>query len=202
MYKEVMDTYLNTQVGCSGIPLNYIIHKEEQPDEDEDYDNDAERAVAIAPLDGEAFEIDNRRVYGIIKTLIIEGPAWSHITPTVDHAKNGRRAWILLRNHYGNETFMNREIEEVSNAIDTLHYKKEYASFTFEDFIMQLTKHYNMLEQHSEFTSEETNVRNLLKKITDPTLEASQASHQNYRAVQDQFCCRSQLPLIKRYTLE
>ncbi len=90
----------------------------------------------------------------------------------------------------------------MSNAIDTLHYKKEYASFTFEVFITQLTKHYNMLEQHSEFTSEETNVRNLLKKITDPTLEASQASHQNYRAVQDQFCCRSQLPLIKRYTLE
>jgi hypothetical protein len=64
----------------------------------------------------------------------------------VDRAKNGRRAWILLRNHYGNETFMNHEIKEASNAIDTLHYKKEYASFTFEDFITQLTKHYNTLE--------------------------------------------------------
>jgi hypothetical protein len=42
-----------------------------------------------------------------------------------------------LRNHYGNETFMNHEIKKGSNAIDTLHYKKEYASFTFEDFITQ-----------------------------------------------------------------
>jgi hypothetical protein len=54
-----MNTYLNTQVGCSGIPLNYVICREEQPDEDEEYDNDAERAIAIAPLDGKAFEIDN-----------------------------------------------------------------------------------------------------------------------------------------------
>mmetsp|Transcript_6983 Transcript_6983/g.10172 ORF Transcript_6983/g.10172 Transcript_6983/m.10172 type:complete len:493 (+) Transcript_6983:2497-3975(+) len=173
VYEEVMDTYLNTQLGCSGIPLNYIIRKEAVADDEEEYDNDAERAVAIAPLDGQAFEIDNRRVYAIIKSLIIEGPAWSFITPAVDRAKNGRRAWSLMRDHYGNETFMNREIEEAANAIEHLHYKKEYANFTFEDFITQLTKHYNTLERHGEFTSEETKVRNLLRKITDPTLEAA-----------------------------
>lgn len=173
VYDEVMDTYLNTQVGCTGIPLNYIIRKQEIPEADDDYVNDAERAVAIAPLEGEAFENDNRRVYAIIKSLIIEGPAWSHITPTVDRAKNGRRAWILLRNHYGNETFMNREIEEAYTALDNLHYKKEYANFTFEDYVTQLTKNYNILERHDEFVSEETKVRNLLKKITDPTLEAA-----------------------------
>lgn len=82
----------------------------------------------------------------IIKSLILEGPAWSYITPTVDRAENGRAAWSLLRDHYGNETFMNRDIEEASNAIDHLHYKKEYANFTFEDYITQLTKHYNTLE--------------------------------------------------------
>ena len=78
-----------------------------------------------------------------------------------------------MRDHYGNETFMNREIEEAANAIEHLHYKKEYGNFTFEDFITQLTKHYNTLERHGEFTSEETKVRNLLRKITDPTLEAA-----------------------------
>lgn len=172
VYEEVMDTYLNTQMGCSGIPLNYIICKEDEPDEDVEYDNDAEMAAAIAPLEGQAFEVDNRRVYAIIKSLIIEGPAWSYIMPAVDRAKNGRRAWKLLRDHYGNETFMNREIEEADSAIERLHYKKEYINFTFEDFITQLTKHYNTLEHHGEFISEETKVCNLLKKVTDPTLEA------------------------------
>jgi len=173
VYEEVMDTYLNTQIGCSGIPLNYIIRKEDEANEDIEYDNDAEMAVAIAPLEGQAFKVDNCRVYAIIKSLIIEGPAWSFITPTVDRTKNGRRAWKLLRDHYGNETFMNREIEEADNAIERLHHKKEYINFMFEDFITQLTKHYNTLEHHGEFTSEETKVRNLLKKVTDPTLEAA-----------------------------
>jgi hypothetical protein len=68
---------------------------------------------------------------------------------------------------------MNREIEEAYTALDNLHYKKEYANFTFEDYVTQLTKNYNILERHDEFVSEETKVRNLLKKITDPTLEAA-----------------------------
>jgi len=46
-----------------------------------------------------------------------------------------------MRDHYGNETFMNREIEEADAAIEHLHYKREYANFTFEDFVTQLTKH-------------------------------------------------------------
>ncbi len=60
VYEEVMDTYLNILLRCSGIPLNYIICKEDEPNDEEDYDNDAERAVAIAPLEGQAFEMDNR----------------------------------------------------------------------------------------------------------------------------------------------
>ncbi len=203
VYDEVMDTYLNTQVGCTGIPLNYIIRKQELPDEEEEYVNDAERAVAIAPLHGEAFDTDNRRVYAIIKSLIIEGPAWSHITPMVDRAKNGRQAWILLRNHYGNETFLNREIEEAYAALDHLHYKREYANFTFEDYVTQLTKNYNILERHDEIVSEETKVRNLLKKITDPALEAAKQAvriNEQYKsdfAAAANFLSASIVPLTK-----
>jgi len=203
VYEEVMDTYLNTLLGCSGIPLNYILCKEDEPHDEEDYDNDAERAVAIAPLEGQAFEVDNRRVYAIIKSLVIEGPAWSYITPAVDRAKNGRRAWSLMRDHYGNETFMNREIEEADAAIEHLHYKREYANFTFEDFVTQLTKHYNTLERYGEFTSEETKVRNLLKKVTDPTLEAAKQTikvNENYKtnfAAAANFLASSVTPLAK-----
>jgi hypothetical protein len=44
--------------------------------------------------------------------------------PTVDHVKNGHRAWTLLRDHYGNETFMNHEIKEAYTAIDTFITRK------------------------------------------------------------------------------
>ena len=100
-------------------------------------------------------------------------PAWSYITPEVDRIKDGRATWLHLRQHYGNETFMNREIQTASDALEALHYKKKLANFTFEDFTTQLTKHYNTLARYGEFISEETKVRNLLRNITDLTLEAA-----------------------------
>ncbi len=203
VYDEVMDTYLNQFLGVSNVPINYVVRKQDEPEEDAVYENEAEEAVAIAPLVGDVFDIDNRRVYGIIKSLIIEGPAWAFITPTVDRAKDGRAAWLLLRDHYGNESFMNRDIEEAYNQIDALHYKKEYANFSFEDFITQLTKHYNTLERNAEYVSEEKKVRDLLKKITDPTLEAAkQAIRINPMYKQDfslaaNFLSSSVTPLTK-----
>ena len=173
IYDEVMDTYLNAQIGTANVPLNYVIRKNDEAEPDDVYANESEEAVALAPLEGDAFDRDNRRVYQIIKGLIIEGPAWAYITPAIDRVKDGRAAWLALRNHYGSESFMNRDIEEAHNAIDALHYKKEYANFTFETFITSLTQHYNTLERHGEFITEETKVRNLLKKITDPSLEAA-----------------------------
>jgi len=170
---EVMDTYLNAQIDAANIPLNYVIRKYDEAEPGDVYANESEEAVALAPLEGDAFDRDNRRVYQIIKGLIIEGPAWAYITPAVDRVKDGRAVWLALRNHYRSESFMNRDIEEAHNAIDALHYKKEYTNFTFETLITSLTQHYNTLECHGEFITEETKVRNLLKKITDPSLEAA-----------------------------
>jgi hypothetical protein len=62
VYEEVMDTYLNTQHGVSSIPLNYVLRKLEDPNPLAVYANDAEQAVALAPLVGSAFDQDNRRV--------------------------------------------------------------------------------------------------------------------------------------------
>jgi hypothetical protein len=203
IYDEVLDTYLNQLTGTTGVPLNYVIRKQEEPDEDAEYENESEEAVASAPLQGNAFDIDNRRVYGVIKSLIIEGPAYAYITPVVDRIKDGRRAWQLVRDHYGNESYMNRDIEAAFNAIETLHYKKEYANFTFEDYITQLTKHYNTLERYGEIVSEETKVRNLLRKITDPTLEAAKQAiriNEDYKsnfALAANFLTSSITPLAK-----
>jgi hypothetical protein len=191
VYDEVMDTYLNTQRGVSSILLNYVLRKLEDPDPLAVYANDAEQAVAFAPLVGSAFDQDNRRVYAIIKSLIIEGPAWSFITNPVDRAKDGRAAWGLLRAHYGNETYMNREIEQAYNALEHLHYKKEFANFTFEDFITQLMKHYNTLERNEEFVTEETKVCNLLRKISDPTLDAAKQAIRINEAYKTDFSAAS-----------
>jgi hypothetical protein len=108
IYDEVLNTYLNQLTGTTGVPLNYVIHKLYEPEAGALYDNESEEAVANAPLQGNAFDIDNRRVHDIIKSLTIEGPASSYVMPTVDRTKNGRRAWRQIRAHYGNTSYMNR----------------------------------------------------------------------------------------------
>jgi hypothetical protein len=40
--------------------------------------------IATTPLAGDQYDLDNERVYGIIKQLILEGPAWSYITNVID----------------------------------------------------------------------------------------------------------------------
>jgi len=42
-------------------------------------------------------ERDNKGVYSIIKQLILEGAAWSFITPNIDRAADERQAWLALR---------------------------------------------------------------------------------------------------------
>ena len=60
VFKEAMDTYVNQLPGSGQATLNYIICELDEPDDDEDYANDVEEAIAIAPLTGDAFEHDNR----------------------------------------------------------------------------------------------------------------------------------------------
>jgi hypothetical protein len=71
IFSEAVDTYLNRLRGQGRIPLNYVIRS-------------IEMLIATTPLAGDQYDLDNERVYGIIKQLILEGPAWSYITNVID----------------------------------------------------------------------------------------------------------------------
>jgi hypothetical protein len=129
--------------------------------------------IATAPLTGHQFDIDNERVYGVIKQLTLEGPAWSYITSIIDQAKNGSQAWLALRAHYEGESFLNKQKEESYKIIEGVHYKGERVTFTFEHFTGILTKGYNDLQRYGEPVLEAKKVRDLLTKISDPKLESA-----------------------------
>ncbi len=74
VFAEATKTYLGQLNGSGRIPLSYVIRKAEIPDPNDEYQNEIERLIAIAPLVGDAFQRDNTRVYGIIKQLVLEGP--------------------------------------------------------------------------------------------------------------------------------
>jgi hypothetical protein len=172
IFSEAMDTYLNRLKGQGRIPLNYVIRTLALPVPGTNFDTEQEMIIATAPLLGDQYNLDNERVYGIVKQLTLEGPAWSYITSDVDRAKNGRAAWMALRAHYEGESFLNKQKEDAYKAIDVVHYKGERSTFTFEHFTGILTKAYNDLQCYGEPVLESKKVRDLLSKIADPKLES------------------------------
>jgi hypothetical protein len=173
VFSEAVDTYLNRLKGQGRIPLNYIIRSVQVPVPGAVYQTEQELMIATAPLQGDQFDIDNERVYGIIKQLILEGPAWAYVTSDVDRAKNGRAAWLALRAHYEGESFLNKQKEDAYKSIESVHYKGERSTFTFEHFTGILTKAYNDLQRYGEPVLEAKKVRDLLNKIGDPKLESA-----------------------------
>jgi hypothetical protein len=173
VFSETIDTYLNRLRGQGRIPLNYVIRSVKIPVPGTVYQTEQEMLIATAPLAGNQFDLDNERVYGIIKQLILEGPAWAYITSGIDQAKNDRAAWLALRGHYEGESFLNKQKEETYKAIEAVHCKGERATFTFEHFSGILTKSYNDLQRYGEPVLEAKKVRDSLTKITDPKLESA-----------------------------
>jgi hypothetical protein len=173
IFAEAIDTYLNRLKGQGRVPLNYVIRDLVAPIPGTVFATEQEHAVAAAPLNGFQYDLDNERVYGIVKQLILEGPAWAYITSTIDRAKDGRGAWLALRAHYEGESFLTKQKEEAYKCLETVHYKGERATFTFEHFTGLLTKAYNDLQRYGEPILESKKVRDLLAKITDPKLESA-----------------------------
>jgi hypothetical protein len=94
------------------ISLNYVISTIDTPVPGTQYATEQEMLIAIVPLTGDQYDIDNERVNGIIKQLTLEGLAWTYITSNIDHTKNGRGMWLTLRAHYKGESFLNKQKED------------------------------------------------------------------------------------------
>jgi hypothetical protein len=195
IFSEAVNTYLNRIKGVARIPLNYIIRDNEIPIIGAVYTTENDMLIHNAALHG--------RVNGIIKQLILEGPAWSFITHDIDRAAYGHAAWLALRAHYEGESFLTKQKEEACAAIDAVHYKGEKTTFTFEHFTNILTKAYNDLQCFGEPVLEAKKVRDLLVKITDPKLEAAKqtvkitAGYKDNFAAAVNFLAESIIPLPK-----
>ncbi len=119
-------TYYSHLTSSDGlVTLNYVLRDQEYPNKADDYVNEQEMMVLRSPLTGLQHDRDNEHVYLLIKQWILDGPAWSFITPELDRIKDGHAAWLALRARYEGEAYMNRQREEALATLDKIHYKGE-----------------------------------------------------------------------------
>jgi hypothetical protein len=145
-FKEALISYLSQVRGAAGVPIQYVVRSVAQPEAGGIFANDNVARVANAPLQGPTFNVDNRRVYQIIKTLTLEGPGWAWVQAS-DRLENGRAAFLALEAHYEGPANKDRLIDDYLERVHTkLIYYGNKNSFTFEKYVTLLQEVHQQLE--------------------------------------------------------
>ncbi|MGH3053398.1 MAG: hypothetical protein ACRDL7_00285 [Gaiellaceae bacterium] len=175
VFKEAVDTYLSQIKGGDRIPLNYIIRDDAVPGNDAVYSNDMEELINTVPLRGEHYKRDNDKVYGVLKSLVLEGPGWNWIIH-LDRSRDGRKAWQALRSHYEGDSNVNRNKDEAYASITRATYQGERKNFTFETYTNIHQRAHQDLQRLGEPVPEMKKVRDFLLHIHDPQLVAGKST--------------------------
>ena len=85
-------------------------------------------------------------------------------------SSNGRLSMKVLRDHFTGEGNTTRNIAEADRLKDSLHYNNE-RSMTFENFLTQCQKMYNICDKEEEPMSDKAKVRFLFKSVQHEKLQ-------------------------------
>ena len=172
-WEKAFINYLSVIPGVSGIPLSYIVREEENPAEEREYATFNERMICRAPLAGQYYIADSRRVHNLLLGYL-QGENTEHWIRSIARYQDGRRDMIALRRHYAGEGNSTRRISDAKKIQNTLHYKTERA-LPFNKFLDSLQKMFTIFEEENEPLTERAKVDELLSKVQNSSLAAALA---------------------------
>jgi hypothetical protein len=173
-FKEALIAYLSALKGKHNIPLAYVIREDEVPQANQAFQTEHHRLKAVTPLMGVEFDEDNGWVFDILKSLLVNGPAWTWMQ-AYNNTRNGRQAWISLVNHFEGDAQRDRVKDHAYSSIAAAKYYGNRKKFSFETSVTIHQDAYADLEQYGEVISEEKRVRDLLVGIKDNSPAANAA---------------------------
>jgi hypothetical protein len=153
--------------GAQGENLKYIMRDVIIPAE---FVDDAERRMYQLPLTGEAYSMDNKSVYRLLKSFLINTSGWTWIEP-YDTMENGRRAFLAWTSHYNGQGELSKCTAMAKARVKSLFYKIE-RSLSFEKVMEILSKSFSTLDKDpDERYLECQKVEKLLQCIQKPDME-------------------------------
>jgi hypothetical protein len=168
---DSLKNYLSLLMGTNGVPLNYVVRENEVAPLGVTLNNYEEECHALAPLTGDYFEADARRVHQIIKTYT-QGESAEEWIRILSRFQDGRKDILALKAHFQGEGNASRRIAEADNMRENLHYKSERA-FRFQAFLDKLQSMFTIYKEEGEEFTEEAKVRSLLDKTRHRDLQAT-----------------------------
>jgi hypothetical protein len=123
------------------------------------------------PLTGKAYSIDNKSVYHLLKSFLVNTSGWTWIEP-YDTMENGRRAFLAWMSHYNGQGELLKCMAMAKARIKSLFYKNKHRSLSFEKVMEILSKSFSTLDKDlDERYSECQKVEKLLQCIQMPDME-------------------------------
>ncbi len=127
------------------------------------YENEHQRHIAIAPIQGLEFEEDNGKVFDTLKSLTLNGPAWTWMC-NFNASRNGRAA---LTTYYEGDAQKDRIKDNAYAAIAAAKYHGEHKRFSFDTYVTIHQEAFADLQQYGEAIAKDKRVRDLLTSIKD-----------------------------------
>ena len=139
--------------GKGGYPVTYVIDKTPRtavrrttPRVEVDVEDLSELDVfEKRPVHfGNTFNEDNKRVWNVIKSLLLESPSYDHIIG-YNKSSDGKGAWTTLQNFYEGEDFKQRLQDEAFVLLSNSIYKGNSTRHTFESYVNRHIKAHKLL---------------------------------------------------------
>jgi Reverse transcriptase (RNA-dependent DNA polymerase) len=146
-WKPTLINFLYQLPGRDGVPLSYVVREKENPDYSP-CPNFLDEYVACAPLQGEAFEIDNARVANIIQSLIVGNVQAETKVQTIRSATNGRAMFRALDEYYLGVGVFAMEMTAAEKILETIYYNGERKPHMWwDEFERQITLAYATVDK-------------------------------------------------------
>jgi hypothetical protein len=141
-HETVFINLLAQTYGVQGKNLKYIMRDVAIPAE---FVDDADRRMYQLPLTGEAYSMDNKSVYHLLKSFLINTSGWTWIEP-YDTMENGCRAFLAWTSHYNGQGELSKRTAMANTRIKSLFYKNK-RSLSFEKVMEILSESFSMLDK-------------------------------------------------------
>jgi uncharacterized membrane protein YgcG len=166
-HKTAFINLLAQTYGAQGENLKYFVRDVVIPAE---FVDDAEWCMYQLPLTGKAYSTDNKSVYHLLKSFLINTSGWTWIEP-YDAMENGRGAFLAWTSHYNGQGELSKHTAMAKARVKSLFYKNEH-SLSFEKVMEILSKSFSTLDKDpDERYSECQKVQKLLQCIQMPDME-------------------------------
>ena len=154
-FEDDLYLYLTTLRNARTAPLVYVNRKDIDPTEILSTDDEI---IYHAPLQGNTFNRDTKRVIQIIRELTngTDAEEW------IKGLKCGRQAMQALQLHYDGDAAGKSKIQAAKDGLEKIHYRNE-STFSFEKYVTRLKKNFNVLEKKSKELDEDDKVEYLLE---------------------------------------